>query len=263
MKFADPTNQIVIQRNGDFFVDDLDIGVTEDAIVDKEKNTRICLQEGEQIHSLVLNGVGHCLNPIKCSWYDIQYKREGVHHVPMSIDENPGELEIQVEFGKETKRIKRLEPHVASKALGIFLAPNGKYGKQYRILDKKIRRWARNVKSSSLTHRERIVAYHGYILRGILYVLSATNFTKEQCNKLQSIISPILYNAYRVHRNAARTPLYTPKSLGDYGVISIYHLQGIEKVEYYLMHRRANDTTGQLLAIGTRYTQFELGTSTP
>ena len=263
MKYTDPTNKLEIKRNGDFFVDDLDIGVTEDAIGDKTKNTRICLQEDEQIHSLILNGIGHCLNPIKCSWYDIHYKREGLGHVPMTIDENPGELEIQVEFGQEKKRIKRLEPHVATKALGIFLAPNGKYKKQYKELDKKIRRWARNVKSSSLTHRERIVAYHGYILRGILYVLSATNFTKEQCDKLQQTISPILYNAFRIHRNAARTPLYTPKSLGGFGVISIYHLQGIEKIKYYLMHRRINDTTGQLLTIGNRYTQFELGTSTP
>lgn len=30
MKFADPSNTIEIKRNGDFFVDDLDIGVTED-----------------------------------------------------------------------------------------------------------------------------------------------------------------------------------------------------------------------------------------
>ena len=68
MKFADPTNNIEIHRNGDFFVDDLDIGVNEDAILDKSKSTLQCLQEDEQIHSLVLNGIGHCLNPIKTSY---------------------------------------------------------------------------------------------------------------------------------------------------------------------------------------------------
>ena len=65
MCFRDPTNTIEIRRNGDFFVDDLDIGVTEDAILDKSKSTLQCIQEDEQIHSLVLNGIGHCLNPIK------------------------------------------------------------------------------------------------------------------------------------------------------------------------------------------------------
>ena len=179
----------------------------------------------------------------------------------MTASENPGELFIQVEFNGDKKKIKRLEPHVASKALGVYLAPDGKYNKQFEILDKKIRKWARKIRTSSLSHRERLVAYHGYILRGILYVLSATSFTKEQCDKLQTIISPILYNAFRVQRNASRIPLYTPKSLGGYGIVSIYHLQGIEKLKYLFMHRRRSDTTGELLNISMRYTQLELGIS--
>ena len=84
MKFTDPSQSIEIKRNGDFFVDDLDIGVTEDAIEDKSKSTATCLQEDEQIHSLVLNGIGHCLNPIKMSYYDIKYRREGIGHVAMT-----------------------------------------------------------------------------------------------------------------------------------------------------------------------------------
>ena len=156
-----------------------------------------------------------------------------------------------------------MEPNVASKALGVFLAPDGNYTKQFDELAKEIRHWRKKVQSSSLSTREKIVAYHGYILRGILYVLSATNFTKEQCDKLQKIISPDLYNAFRVHRNASRVPLYTPKSLGGYGIVSIFHLQGIEKIKYLFMHRRLNDTTGKLLNISTRFTQLELGTSVP
>lgn len=131
----------------------------------------------------------------------------------MSNAENPGELHIRVEFNGEKQKIKRLEPTEASKALGVFLAPSGKYNKQYTTLDKKIRQWARNVRASSLFPREKLVAYHGYILRSILYVVAATSFSKEQCHHLQRIISPILYNALRVKRNASRVPLYTPKKL--------------------------------------------------
>lgn len=80
---------------------------------------------------------------------------------------------------------------------------------------------------------------------------------------ITKIISPILYNVFRVQRHASRVPLYTPKSLGGYGIVTIYHLQGYEKTKFYIMHRRLRDTTGQLLTIGTRFTQFELGTSTP
>ena len=119
------------------------------------------------------------------------------------------------------------------------------------------------MRSSSLSPRERLVAYHGYILRGTLYVLSATSFSKDDCKKLQKIISPILYNAFRVQRNASRVPLYTPKSLGGYGITFIYHLQGMEKIKFLFMHHRIGDTTGKLLQIRTRFTQLEVGISTP
>ena len=129
----------------EIFLDDLDIGVTADAIKDKTKTAVQCLQEDEQIHSLVLNGIGHCLNPNKTSYYDLVYKRDGVQHVQMKSDENPGDLHIKVEFNGDLKQIKRLEPDTASKALGIYLAPNGKYGKQYKILDKKLRKRAKRL----------------------------------------------------------------------------------------------------------------------
>ena len=263
MEFSDPTGSMNIRRNGDFFVDDLDIGVTEDAIKNSNKTTLQCLEEDEQIHSLVLNAEGGKLNPIKTSFYDIAYKRVGVRHEQMSNRENPGELHIRVEFNDDKKSIQRLEPTEASKALGIFLAPSGQYGKQYTMLDKKIRMWARNVRASSLLPREKLVAYNGYILRSILYVVAATNFTKEQCHQLQRIISPILYNALRVQRHASCIPLFTPKSLGGYGIVHIFHLQGIEKVKFYIMHQRLGDTTGKLLEISTYYTQMELGVSQP
>ena len=45
MEFSDPTGSIVIRRNGDFFVDDLDIGVTEDAVREEGQNTLTCLEK--------------------------------------------------------------------------------------------------------------------------------------------------------------------------------------------------------------------------
>ena len=103
MEFSDPTGSINIKRNGDFFVDDLDIGVTEDAVKVEGKSTLQCLEEDEQVHSLVLNAVGGKLNPIKTSFYDIAYKRVGVRHEQMTIAESPGELHIKVEFNDDKK----------------------------------------------------------------------------------------------------------------------------------------------------------------
>lgn len=85
----------------------------------------------------MLNAEGGKLNPIKTSIYDIRYKRVGLGHEQMTNAENPGDMHIQVEFGGDDCKIKRLEPSHASKALGVFLAPTGKYMRQYKELDKK------------------------------------------------------------------------------------------------------------------------------
>ena len=75
----------------------------------------------------------------------------------MTNKENPDELHIKVEFGGDRKKIKRLEPHVASKALGAFLAPNGVYSRQFKMLVKKLKKWDRHVKASLLTSREKLM----------------------------------------------------------------------------------------------------------
>lgn len=117
------------------------------------------------------------------------------------------------------------------------------------------------MKSTSLTSREKLVAYFGYILKSIQFVVSTTSFTKEECHLLDKIISPVLLHAIRVHKKASRVPVYIPKSIGGYGFMDIYHVQGIEKLKFFVMHYRLHDTTGQLLKISLRQTQMEIGTS--
>ena len=263
MLFEDPEKDIVVKRNGDIFVDDLDIGVTQSAIKDDKKTPLDCLQEDEQIHALLLNSEGHGLNPIKCSYYYVDYKREDLKHVQLNKKELPGELKVQVSFQTEPEPIKRLETTTPHKTLGIHPTVSGLRIPQLDKLREKIKKWARNVRSSSLTSREKLVAYFGYILKSIQFVVSTTSLNAEECNELDKIISPVLLHAVQVHKNASRTPLYAPKSFGGYGFIPVYHVQGLEKSKFLLIHYRLHDTTGQLIKISMRYTQMEIGTSTP
>ena len=263
MLYSDPAGEIEVRRNGDIFVDDLDIGVTQSAIKVPNKTPIECLQEDEQMHALLLSSEGHGLNPLKCSFYYVGYKRDDLTHVQLTNAELPGEINVRVSYDSEPEPIKRLEPSSPHKTLGINPTVSGNRSPQLDILRKKIKKWARNVKSSSLSSRERLVAYFGYILRSIQFVVSTTSFNKIECKELDKIISPVLLHAVRVHRNASRVPLYTPKSMGGYGFVNIFHVQGIEKLKFFFMHYRLNDTTGQLIKISIRYSQLEMGTSTP
>ena len=88
-------------------------------------------------------------------------------------------------------------------------------------------------------------------------------FTYKQCAELDKLISPILFNAHGIQRNCHRSVMYLTDSLGGLKIMSIFHLQGFSKMQFYCIHTRNMDTTGKLLTISGRYTQLECGLSQP
>ena len=52
------------------------------------------------------------------------------------------------------------------------------------------------------------------------------------------------------------------EELGGLSIYSVYHLQGVSKLQFFIKHYREGDTTGQLLKTTLRYTQLEAGVST-
>ena len=60
MKFVDPTGDVIVEKNGDFFVDDTATGVTENKISD-DKIVLEHLQKDEQKHTFLLFASGHLL----------------------------------------------------------------------------------------------------------------------------------------------------------------------------------------------------------
>ena len=138
MLYQDPTKTIEVRRNGDIFVDDLDIGVTQSAITDEGKTPLECLQEDEQIHALLLNSEGHGLNPLKCSFHYVDFKRHDTGHVQLTKEELPGEIKVKVAFDTEPESIKRLKTTDPHKTLGIHPTVSGNRTPQLKILEKKI-----------------------------------------------------------------------------------------------------------------------------
>ena len=53
--------------------------------------------------------------------------------------------------------------------------------------------------------------------------------------------------------------LYTPHINGGFGFRSVWHLQGLEKWNLFLLHYRRRDTTGKLIRASIRWTQLESG----
>ena len=73
----------------------------------------------------------------------------------------------------------------------------------------------------------------------------------------------MLFNAHSIQRNCNQAALYMSEDLGDLQIYSVYHLQGVARMQFLFRHCREMDTTGKLLLASIRHTQLEFGISTP
>ena len=181
----------------------------------------------------------------------------------MSIAELPGQIQIRDSFEGEPFTIRRLEPHEPHTSLGCVITISGNQVPQFETLETKIQDWKARITASTLKGDEKLTAYDSYLKESMKYVLPTTCLTKYQCAELDKIIAPVLLNALSTHRKVSRIVLYSPERHGGYGVFDVWHLQGCEKLKYFIMHYRRHDITGQLLKISLQWLQMEAGVSTP
>lgn len=126
-----------------------------------------------------------------------------------------------------------------------------------------IKRWVAKIHSSPLSSVDKIYAYKAYLEKMLLYILPTCSSNYQQCKKLDKLISPMLFNAHCIQQNCNRSVLYMSHELGGLQIFSIFHLQGVAKLQFFFKHLREMDTTRKLLSTSLRYTQLELGVSKP
>ena len=142
MLFQDPDKKITVKKNGDMFVDDTAIGVTE--------NVKTCdtvleqLEHDQQKHGFYMYAEGHKLAFDKCHYYLVDFIRDGFKYRHKLLHELEGELELKEGFQTQYKPIKRLEPFASHKTLGIHIAVDGNQRGQIRVLEKKLGNGVKN-----------------------------------------------------------------------------------------------------------------------
>ena len=135
--------------------------------------------------------------------------------------------------------------------------------KQFEEVRNMITDWKNKIQTSPLSSEDKIYAYKTILEKKLLYVLPTCSFTYKQCAELDGILSPALFNAHKIQRNCNRNVLYSSKDFGRLDIYSIYHLQGLSKMQFFFMHYKIDDTTGKLFKTSLRYSQLESGLSKP
>ena len=104
-----------------------------------------------------------------------------------------------------------------------------------------IKSWVRKIQSSPLSNSDKISAYKHYLEAKLLYILPVCSFSYEQCVQLDRLLSPLLLNMHGIQRNSNQNIIYMSGEHGSLKIYSVFHLQGMAKLQFFFKHFREQD----------------------
>ncbi len=119
--------------------------------------------------------------------------------------------------------------------------------------------YASVISGSHLSRREALTSYIQYILPKHRYQPRLLSMTKQQCDKVMTVLLKALLPKLHVNRNTARSIIYGPESLGGLALPDIYTLQGSDYLQLFLGNLRIQDRTANLIHINLTYLQLLAG----
>ena len=256
-KLNNPLNTISINPFLKFFIDD---------------TTKICnytnilssileqTKHNMQKHLNYVTSTGGTLALDKCRFYFIKFGFDKDHNpYILSIDENPGDLTIFDNIEQKSITIRRVEANEERRTLGCFISPANVNTQQFAQIKKFILEWTKSMKFSSLSPTLILKAYDTILKPKLVYRLSTTSFTFDQCDELVKLLRPTILHAHRTHEHFPTSILESPSTYAGFNFTHIYDLQGYEKYKFFIYHLRQLDDTGTAILISMQYTQLMLG----
>ena len=187
----------------------------------------------EQRHAFLLYAAGHLLALFKCIYYFYSFKLVGTRFVHTRNEDLPGDLLLQSKYGGSHEKIRRLQPDESHKTLGCHISVSMSQKKQFEVIRDAIKSWTEKIQTSALSSEDKIYAYRSILEKKLLYVLPTCSFTYKQCSELDKLLSSTLFNIHKIQKNCNRNVLYSSREHGGLDILSIYHLQGISKLQFF------------------------------
>jgi len=168
------------------FVDDTDLCVYGQHIT--SNNVRQSMQQSVDNWAGLLQATGGALVPNKCFWYllDFQWKHGQWRY--LTTQQHPGELKVSDEH-QNCIQIPRLETHEACRTLGVRLAPDRNWATELNYLLLVSLDWKIRMAAARSSPTDAIFSLKHVILRKLMYPLTTTTFTHQQCKQ---IMTPLL-----------------------------------------------------------------------
>ena len=94
----------------------------------------------------------------------------------------------------------------------------------------------------------------------ITYCSPAANFTKQQCDRIQSPFYQVLLPMMGFNRHMPRAVIFGPKRYGGRGMMDLYTETGVQHIETITRHLRHGTMCGDSSMISAEVYQVFLGT---
>ena len=260
LKLASPDNTVILNKLLSQFCDDL-AQICNDTI---DRPLMEQTTHNVQLHTDLVNVTGGCLALDKCKFYHcvFSFDKNGVPHM-RSKAQHPSELKILDPIDGNHIQIEQYEPHRTHKNLGYLLAPTGGQYDMFDLIFKCVKAWSAKVENSSLWEHEILLSYDTVLTPGVRYRLAATSLSFEQCDFMMKFIYPILLNAANLPATFPRCIAAAPSMYAGLQWEHFYDIQGKEKLKFFMLHIRREDTTGQLMYIALQNMQQMIGCEKP
>ena len=254
---VNPEGDISVEQFMKFFIDD-----TTKICNTTDKNRTLLEQttHNMQKHSNFILSTGGSLALDKCRFFLINFKFDQNHDPQiLTSDELTGELTITNIITGNSHVIKRVDSHEARKTLGCFVSPSHNQKPQLEALKQIILAWKHSMTFSSLSNELILQAYETVLKPKIVYRLSTTSLSFDQCETLVKIIRPLILHAHRAHQTFPKVILEAPSIYAGFNFEHFYDTQGYEKLKFFKYHMQMQDPTGEVMLLSLQYTQMMLG----
>jgi hypothetical protein len=263
MHFNSPDSTMSHKRLIDAFVDDTSLGFTDPGLLTLE--TMIAkLNNIAQTWERLLFCSGGALNLSKCSWYTMYWDWKHGRPIlrPIAPEDPHLSLDTQGNTNDPTP-IKRMPLNKASRILGVYLAPDGNFTEQLRILKTKADGFAIRLRSPKLTPRDIKTFHQTMYAPAMRYVLPCLAIDEEEMASVQTQVITSMLQKLGYSSKLPTAIRYGPAELGGLELIDLRTELGISTIKYMRDSIYSNTEAGKLMVLNVKYSQIESGISEP
>jgi hypothetical protein len=258
--FRTPISKIALELCGFAFVDDTDLVCTIDH-TSSSVETLSKMQTMVDTWEGTAKSTGGAIetSPDKSWWYMIDFKWDkGSSSYVNHTDDAEMILTARNKQGNRDT-LTYVPPNVATKMLGVYLAPTGDESAQRTSMIEASNKLARKFGPAPLNQFSAWTALTCIAYSKLSYPLPATTFSEKTC---KSIIWPILRTLLpkcKIARSFPQKLLYGPGSCLGLALPSLFLQQGIFHIVDIIEHLYHNDITGHLIRTELEHLHLETG----